>query len=309
MAKSKSFFGLRRGSTKSLTFSVYEGKQVTKDRVTEVKNPRTSSQMLQRMVMGTALNMYSAGKEIFDHSFEGTTYGAKSMNKFLAENCKLIRASVDAADNHFAAICYGNKAPVPGNYKISEGSLSSFPVGSRAITGDGVKITVTGTSAITVGALRTMLGLNQGDYFTAIVVAYIPNKDIRVGSKGQGESAQFGFTRIYVPTGQDNTAITAENFNTLFTQEQRNTLPTTVNVTENAGVHKVEIIVSALNYSWSQASGAVIKSSKQNGVWCRSTETLLFSSEYWENDMVDAAEAFTTWPQGASYVLNGGDVE
>lgn len=33
MAKSSTYFGLRRGSTKSLTFSVADGKQITKDRV------------------------------------------------------------------------------------------------------------------------------------------------------------------------------------------------------------------------------------------------------------------------------------
>ena len=33
MAKSSGYFGLRRGSTKSHTFSVLNGKQITKDRV------------------------------------------------------------------------------------------------------------------------------------------------------------------------------------------------------------------------------------------------------------------------------------
>ena len=32
MAKSPNFFGLRRGSTKSQTFSVVDGNQITKDR-------------------------------------------------------------------------------------------------------------------------------------------------------------------------------------------------------------------------------------------------------------------------------------
>ena len=308
MAKSKSFFGLRRGSTKSLTFSVYEGQQVTKDRVTEVKNPRTTSQMQQRMVMGTALNMYSAGKEIFDHSFEGVTYGAKSMNKFLSENCKLIRESVDAENKNFAAICYGNKAAVPGLYKVSEGSLGAFPAGSKAITADGIKITVSNAAEITVGILRGMLGLNVGDYFTAVMLTCNPKSDYKVGNKTQGASSQFSFARIYVPAGQDETVITAENFATLFEIEKRNILNVTASVTESAGTHTLNIIVTPLNYSWVPACGAVIKSSKQNGVWCRSTETCFMNSSYWEDSMT-SADAFTTWPQGASYVLNGGDVE
>ena len=53
MAKSQTFFGLRKGSTKSLTFSVLNGQQVTKDRVIGGKNPRTESQMIQRVLMNT----------------------------------------------------------------------------------------------------------------------------------------------------------------------------------------------------------------------------------------------------------------
>ena len=73
MAKSDGFFGLRRGSTKSLTFAVNEGVQITKDRVTDVRNPRTEAQMLQRMCLATAGKFYSEGREIFDHSVENVT--------------------------------------------------------------------------------------------------------------------------------------------------------------------------------------------------------------------------------------------
>jgi outer membrane protein assembly factor BamA len=59
MAQSKSFFGLRRGSTKSLTFQVFEGKQVTKDRVYNVKNPQTDGQILQRMKLSPAQIFYA----------------------------------------------------------------------------------------------------------------------------------------------------------------------------------------------------------------------------------------------------------
>ena len=62
MAKSKSFFGLRKGSTKTLTFSVLDGQQITKDRVTDVKNPRSKAQMEQRCILKTAALAYSTLK-------------------------------------------------------------------------------------------------------------------------------------------------------------------------------------------------------------------------------------------------------
>ena len=46
MAKSTGYFGLRHGSTKSHTFQVVGGQQITKDRVEGGKNPRTLAQML-----------------------------------------------------------------------------------------------------------------------------------------------------------------------------------------------------------------------------------------------------------------------
>lgn len=86
MAKSKSFFGLRTGSTKSLTFSVYRGTQVTKDRVTRVANPRTIAQMQQRAKLPLVAAARVALAGLVDHSFEGVPYGQASLQKFSSLN-------------------------------------------------------------------------------------------------------------------------------------------------------------------------------------------------------------------------------
>ena len=86
MAKSKSFFGLRTGSTKSLTFSVYRGTQVTKDRVTRVANPRTVAQMQQRAKVPVVAAARVALAGLVDHSFEGVPYGQASLLKFSSLN-------------------------------------------------------------------------------------------------------------------------------------------------------------------------------------------------------------------------------
>jgi len=86
MAKSKSFFGLRTGSTKSLTFSVYRGNQITKDRVTRVANPRTVAQMQQRAKVPLVAAARVALAGLVDHSFEGVPYGQASLQKFSSLN-------------------------------------------------------------------------------------------------------------------------------------------------------------------------------------------------------------------------------
>lgn len=94
MAKSKSFFGLRTGSTKSLTFQVYRGQQVTKDRVYRVSNPRTLAQMTQRALIPIVSAARSALKGLVDHSFEGVPYGEASLKEFSKQNLRAGALSV-----------------------------------------------------------------------------------------------------------------------------------------------------------------------------------------------------------------------
>ena len=308
MAKSKSFFGLRRGSTKSLTFSVYEGQQVTKDRVTEVKNPRTPSQMMQRMVMATALAMYSAGKEIFDHSFQGVTYGAKSMNKFLADNAKLIRADVLDNGTDFQANAYGNKAALAGSFKLSEGTLPPIPKGYVTMPEDGAQmaIKIGAGETIKVSDVKAYLGLSDGDFFTLIGLRD-GKTEIAVGSKRQVSTSELCFVRFYIPVGQDDTTITPENFATLFTPEYRNCV-NAVLASSGDGAVKTWTVAVDLSGSLDVYTSVVacIKSAKVNGVWARSTA-------YWNinrpNTVPNYDEALSTYPLGQDYVLNGGDVE
>lgn len=86
MAKSKSFFGLRQGSTKSLTFQVLRGEQITKDRVTNVTNPQTKAQMQQRLITPMVASARATLKTLVNHSFEGVTYGEPSLKVFSSLN-------------------------------------------------------------------------------------------------------------------------------------------------------------------------------------------------------------------------------
>lgn len=88
MAKSKSFFGLRTGSTKSLTFQVLRGEQITKDRVYRVSNPRSEAQMTQRALIPIVAAARSQLKGLVDHSFEGVAYGEPSLREFSRLNLR-----------------------------------------------------------------------------------------------------------------------------------------------------------------------------------------------------------------------------
>ena len=94
MAKSKSFFGLRTGSTKSLTFQTYRGQQITKDRVYRVSNPRSNVQMSQRALLPIVAAARYALKDLVDHSFEGVHYGEASLKEFSKLNLRAGALSV-----------------------------------------------------------------------------------------------------------------------------------------------------------------------------------------------------------------------
>ena len=125
MAKSKSFFGLRTGSTKSLTFQVYRGQQITKDRVTRVANPRTTLQMEQRSKLPLVAAARSALKGLVDHSWEGVPYGEQSLRTFSSKNLSAGALKVYSYSSP--------DAPSPGiaEFQVSQGSLRSFDVDAK----------------------------------------------------------------------------------------------------------------------------------------------------------------------------------
>lgn len=276
MAQSKSFFGLRRGSTKSLTFSTFNGKQVTKDRVTDVKNPRTEAQMINRMLNYTAMSAYSAMKEIVDHSFASKSYGLQSMRHFLSKNYSLLKYGTDTL--RYSSYKGG---AVPSAFLVSEGSLAPIPM--EIIVGDGeINITFTGK---TVGDLKKHLGLNAGDYFTVVALTDDPNN-------------QFLWVRLYVPESSDDSKDVSLNLMSPESNRDATKLVTIAPQGEDKTMITFDCNFGNISF------GTVIASAKRGDTWQRSTNYL---EKLMGDDVANYAEALATYPVGASYILNGGD--
>ena len=120
MAKSKSFFGLRTGSTKSLTFQTYRGQQITKDRVTSVSNPQSKAQMDQRLLLPLVANARTRLSGLIDHSFEGVPYGYQSLQRFSSLN--LAKDALTVA----AYVPKGLSLTGMANFIIADGSLTNY---------------------------------------------------------------------------------------------------------------------------------------------------------------------------------------
>lgn len=163
MAVSKTFFGLRSGSTKNLTFSVVDGKQVTRERVSRVKNPKTGAQSLQRMKLAPAARFYRAFESILSHSFEGYAYGSRNRQRFM--QLALLRQ-----DGPFMA---KENVKIPlSRYQISDGSLppvSCSYANSYFHVETGTKLKDAKVSTVSK-ALVASGSYQVGDQFTTLLV-------------------------------------------------------------------------------------------------------------------------------------------
>lgn len=298
MAKSNSFFGKRRGSTKNFTFTVFNGHQVTKEKAEQVKNPRTLAQMRNRMVLTTSSAAYAAMKEIVDHSFEGYTYGLQNMSRFQSLNNKLLRANIGAATSQFAYCNYGEAQLLPGAYQVSEGKLNSLPSGLftavQNVT-DGQSILVNaninlGDSNLTADNVLAAMGIGVGDMVTTVVIWR------------EGAAGRYHFDFIRLKSLKAGTIVlTSDNIAKYFSLESSRPC-------DFATIAKAD-----LSFYFDAKGGvasapigvAFIRSSMMNGAWARSTEVLSWPQGFTFEPSADAAIA--TYPVGDSYILNGGD--
>lgn len=175
MATSKTFFGLRRGSTKSMTFQVLNGQQITKDRVYGGRNPRSDAQMTQRSQFLSAVRFYERSlRRFFKFAFESKKQTESEYNAFMRLNAKIgpyiTKAQGDAVG-----------FPMVAPWMISQGSLQTLP---QAIIqdpdlGDEISLLIAknwdGDGPYTIAQLSQLIraahpSVLEGDIITIVVI-------------------------------------------------------------------------------------------------------------------------------------------
>ena len=272
MAKSKSFFGLRRGSTKTLTFQVLNGQQITKDRVSEVRNPRTNAQLYQRAIMATILQAYSHGKRIFDHSFQGKAAGSACQREFMSLNAKMLRAAVandinnNLIEGNVTAICVkpGSSKPVPNEYIISKGSYNqNFFTWNESEKHFSFPSKQANESC---AAYCNRVGLVPGDIYTVVGITYNRGNATETWHEAHQKQREcsFSFLRLMVK----DTALTDSTEITTWLASLSETAGVPFIITEkynctNAGIvfdAEEGMALSELNFSGNQGSYGIIRS-------------------------------------------------
>ena len=338
MAKSKSFFGLRTGSTKSLTFQVYRGQQITKDRVYRVSNPRTAAQMTQRALIPIVAAARSALQGLVNHSFEGVQYGDASLKEFSALNLRAGALTVAS----YSPVGYSN--PGFANLIVSKGSINeqfemSADPGTVTYTLPGTYPKIKFSEAPEDGSADKVFKeleawartnnvslLKPGTQLTFLSMYEEGSVNVSAGGKTRKVSTSaFNICRIYIPNG-DNDSVNAKEVNGKWKVDKSlETSSDSVRLINDHGdkIHilthvdptsdtegTVEIIVTPADVDEKHyvIGMALILSRKANGIWKRNTARIQIQNDPLDVfTLADWQDAYQTARAASTKYLNTGD--
>lgn len=288
MAKSKSG-GTRtyiRGRVGSDVYSIgrdAKGKkqQVVRSLAESVANPQTQAQMKGRMIMSTLAQAQSALLPIIDHSFDGVSGRRANLAEFVSRNYALIKADVAAhpsSGNKFGLVAYQEKGAKQGQYVISDGK-ALIPAALVLTKATGVITITLPADDITIGGLKSALGMSSEEYFTLV----------GINTNGSAEYERFRVN----PSLADTTAIAAGNIGDVFAIEGN--VAATISVASNV----ITITLGSV-----AGCCAVIVSIKSASGYIHNQAVLGEGVSF-----TSAADiALPTYPVGAQDYLNGGDI-
>lgn len=315
---------MARGRVGDVVFTRKNGQQVARVRNRQPANPRTNAQLYQRALMATVMQAYSAGKAIFDHSFEGYKVGSDNQGRFMSLNTKKLRAAIaaDVANGMTGLGCAariigpGVVYPVPWTYQVSEGSLTQDifnPDGSMRHIGE--------VADETVAQYFIRMGIQRDDIFTAVFFACALNDaggNIVFHTQGAGDEfgeqtlCQFAFARLRVKEDAltSSTPITASlTFDNLFYLDLES------NYVTDLSTHAIGsplLVASELPYGVDLMTSGVIRSRDNQDL--RSTCTLVWPNEDAADYGLTTDYLIAAWSQGAAaiaesdLILEGGAV-
>lgn len=304
MARSKSFFGLRTGSTKSLTFQVYRGQQITKDRVSRIANPRSEAQMKQRALIPVVAASRAALKGLIDHSFEGVPYGEQSLKKFSELNLKAGALEVVSYSPN------GVSNPGFAKLQVSAGSLSLSSLSSIELNEDStglvVKFNTLGKNELKFGAaavgdnadavLKAIAGWGNtdcsdvagGNQLSFLTVSNVGS--VTVGSN-DAALATFDICRLLFPSTETTSTQLKDVNGTFRVMSQVAEGASEVNLYNNLVVINIQYTHASKTITFTiqptnnpsgstVVGGTVIRSAMVNNVWKRSISKIEFPNQF-----------------------------
>lgn len=325
MATGNLFLGTARKKLGDVVLYRANGKQRSRIRVTP-KNPRSAKQAIQRMVLATAAKMASAYEPIVNHSFEGITEGAKSVQEFRRLAMKALRGAAavyindPSADRYRKAGFALKGAPIVGaleGLQLSRGSLS---MNSATLLSDNV-LTIALTDALSSANITTQegyeaelakLGIEPGDQLTFIT--QLVNLDEAVASADYGDgntyenfAQQVRFCRVVfkpqLPDSFSGTLLSGTAINPALIQESYGTLPAFSGTTGTGGAHLLSCsFADILPQDYDVQTAGVIRSKFVEGY---KYSTCFMLADYSLLDVNDADSVYPSYMDGVASISVG----
>lgn len=314
------FLSQASGKVADLVFYRLDGEQITRSRNRNPRNPKTNAQLYQRAIMATVTTAYKAGRELFDHSFEGYSVGSANQRQFLSLNARALRSLVSSelanstpvAEQLGKVIGPGVKSPVGWQGLIlSDGTYQQALFTHEPLGEDVPSIMYTlpsAGSATTRAAYAAAAGLIAGDIYTFCGWRGVISSDSRVfnvqGASGAGTSQYlqaFWFVRLIVKSSfveDTTTALNTATMGDVFTvdsySEGFDASFTSLAYTHGVGAGELFTDVDDTN---DIVTIGLIRSREDSGV--RSRSTLMAGNQVTIQSGISSSWALAAWEQGA----------
>lgn len=294
MAKGNFILGQVTGSVGDIVFWRTGGEQLSRSRNRRPANPRTTNQLVSRILLKNASLAYSMlSYNLGNQTFQGAKIGAENQRRFLSANINMLRTRLDngeAADMNFAQRST-TTAPL-NRYVVSEGNLTD-PL--AVITGTNIELQHTISAAGSVPTYAEVcagLGLPAGSQLTFVTIA-----ETNTGMLG----AVYRSRIILSPADGDMSKpfISAGNINDPNPKNEYSTI--TAAVTFSTGKLNFPIYGNMM-------AVACVASSEEGGTWRYSSSQLWFNSLVYTGvlSLEDAIQSWRTDTTSTEYTRQAG---
>ena len=283
MSKGNLFMGNASGKLADVVLYRNAGAQVARLRVRKPRNPRTESQLIQRVIQSTAAKAYSVLQAICNHAFEGKTSKTENQSEFMRLNVAADRYRVNVAPMGWRSLDYFNSRdmvePLVNNYIVSSGSLPEMQFSS-----DGYEFTIGAGSGLTADdtyqQVCDKLGLKRGDQVTVLNLKVEDNAVM---------SSLDAIRFILEPSDGDMTTKFLGTAGALNKPNEK-----------NEGNFKVNIAEGTMTFTMPSngSAGTIIISRYENGKWLRTTSRIHVAKVL--GSIATLGEAVDSWKSAVS---------
>lgn len=275
-----------RGKVAGSTIYTSGGETIIRDGSSNVKNPKTVAQMIQRVIAKTVMDQYSALQPIVDHSFQGKSAGKQCMSEFLSRNMKMMReraseiqAGGDSIYNYYQFEHVKQTKYTPAAVIISDGKL---PVVPARIESDGSIAYIECPDLSSYGSVIDGFNLKRGDQLTFITI----ERSVQDGSY------RANYARVILdPRNEDGTAADVNTTN--IADHNHPNKPNFRNSGSFAVFEALSPGILVFKFSATSAvvAAGVIVSRKSHGTWLRSYCKLAFNESMLFGDAQSLGQA------------------